>query len=94
MEAEEKDKGQRRRRKREKRRLQIGRVKPERLALVIFALMVTLGPLAFGAVDQLVQVGLLLFFAAGLWCVPPAVVPRALLFCTDRMPCCTVVAAV
>lgn len=49
-------------------------------ALVVFAVLVALGPLAFGAVDQVVQVGVLVLFALGLALKPPAVLsltPRA-----------------
>jgi O-antigen ligase len=49
-------------------------------ALIVFALLVALGPLAFGAVDQFVQVGVLVLFALGLALKPPAVLsltPRA-----------------
>src|SRR4051812_45672268 len=46
---------------------------PDVPALAVFAALVTLAPLAFGAVDQLVQVGLLLLFAVGLALRPPSV---------------------
>jgi O-antigen ligase len=49
-------------------------------ALVVFALLVALGPIAFGAVDQFIQVGVLALFALGLALKPPAVLtltPRA-----------------
>jgi O-antigen ligase len=48
--------------------------RPEWGALGIFAALVTLAPLAFGAVDQIVQAALLLLFAAGLALRPPSIV--------------------
>ncbi len=47
--------------------------RPEWGALAIFAALVTLAPLAFGAVDQIVQATLLLVFAAGLALRPPSI---------------------
>ena len=47
--------------------------RPERGALAIFAALLTLAPLAFGAVDQVVQAALLLLFAAGLALRPPSI---------------------
>lgn len=44
-------------------------------ALLIFGLIVTLGPLLFGAVDRLVQVGLVALLALGVYLRPPAIVP-------------------
>ncbi len=46
-----------------------------RAALGIFALLVTAGPLLFGAVDRLVQVGLVALLALGVYLRPPAMVP-------------------
>src|SRR3954470_8855728 len=46
---------------------------PEWAALASFALLVTLAPLAFGAVDRVVQAALLILFAAGLGIRPPSV---------------------
>ena len=39
----------------------------------LFALLVTLGPLAFGAVDQLTQIVIAVIFAAGVIACPPQV---------------------
>lgn len=47
---------------------------PDKWALAVFAALVTLAPLAFGAVDRFVQVGLLILFAGGLALRPPQVV--------------------
>src|SRR3954469_3905412 len=47
--------------------------RPEWGALAIFAALITLAPLAFGAVDQIVQATLLLVFAAGLAVRPPSI---------------------
>lgn len=47
--------------------------RPERGALIIFAVLITLAPLAFGAVDQVIQATLLLLFAAGLALRPPSI---------------------
>jgi O-antigen ligase len=41
-------------------------------ALAAFAIMVVLGPLAFGAVDRIVQVALVFVMAAGIFLHPPA----------------------
>ena len=41
---------------------------------MIFILLTTLAPLAFGAVDRLVQIGLLLLLGLGIWIFPPALV--------------------
>jgi hypothetical protein len=43
-----------------------------RAALLFFALTIIGAPLAYGAGDRIVQVGLLALLAAGMWCVPPA----------------------
>jgi O-antigen ligase len=48
--------------------------RPEVGALAIFAALITLAPLAFGAVDQIIQAALLLLFAAGLALRPPSIV--------------------
>jgi len=48
---------------------------PTRLALAIFCALVVAGPLAFGAVDRITQVALLVLFAAGLWARPAVVLP-------------------
>ena len=48
--------------------------RPERAPLLVFALLVILAPLAFGAVDRLVQLGVLALFAIGLWLCPPETV--------------------
>ena len=44
-----------------------------RLALSLFAVLVILGPLAFGAVDRIAQIALLGLFAVGLALRPPVV---------------------
>ena len=44
-------------------------------ALVVFGMMVTLGPLAFGAVDRVVQTPLVLLLAVGVFLRPPALTP-------------------
>ena len=46
---------------------------PDAWALVIFILLTIAAPLAFGAVDRIVQIGLLLLFGVGVWCSPPAI---------------------
>ncbi|MEQ1850788.1 MAG: hypothetical protein ABMA01_04260, partial [Chthoniobacteraceae bacterium] len=43
--------------------------------LVVFGMMVVLGPLAFGAVDRVVQTVLILLLAVGAFLRPPALVP-------------------
>ncbi len=45
------------------------------VAVVIFGLIVLAGPLLFGAVDRLPQIGLLVLLAAGIVVQPPAIVP-------------------
>jgi O-antigen ligase len=45
------------------------------IALGAFALMAVLGPLAFGAVDRLPQIGLLVLLMIGILAQPPAIVP-------------------
>lgn len=42
-------------------------------ALVVFALLITLGPLAFGAVDRMVQIALTALLGAGMILVPPRI---------------------
>ncbi len=49
-------------------------ITPEAWALVIFILLTICAPLAFGAVDRIVQIGLLLLLALGIWISPPALV--------------------
>jgi O-antigen ligase len=49
-----------------------------RLALVIFAVIVVVGPLAFGAVDRLTQIALAALLAVGVWALPPEVRPLGL----------------
>jgi O-antigen ligase len=44
-------------------------------ALAAFGIMVVLGPLAFGAVDRVVQVALVLVMAVGMFLHPPALLP-------------------
>ena len=44
-------------------------------ALVAFGIMVVLGPLAFGAVDRVVQTALVLVMAVGIFLQPPALLP-------------------
>ena len=44
-------------------------------ALIAFGLIVVLGPLAFGAVDRVVQVALVLVMAVGIFFQPPAIAP-------------------
>ena len=46
-----------------------------RAALGVFALLVTAGPLLFGAVDRLVQVALVALLTVGVLLLPPAIVP-------------------
>ncbi len=46
-----------------------------RAALGIFAVLVSAGPLLFGAVDRLVQIALVALLAVGVMLVPPAIVP-------------------
>lgn len=46
-----------------------------KIAIGIFGLLVTAGPLAFGAVDRITQIVLLGIFTAGLLTVPPKLVP-------------------
>jgi len=46
-----------------------------RIALVLFSLLVILGPLAFGAVDRITQIGLLAIFAVALYLRPPVIHP-------------------
>lgn len=49
------------------------KLEPRQIAsLVIFGLLVLLGPLAFGAVDRIVQAGLVLLLAVGVAVAPPA----------------------
>ena len=59
-----------------KRRVRTARPKmsPDTWALAIFVLLTILAPLAFGAVDRLVQIGLLLLLGLGIWISPPALV--------------------
>ncbi len=45
------------------------------VALTVFALLVALGPLAFGAVDRAVQIPLAVLFAAGVYVLPPSAIP-------------------
>lgn len=47
----------------------------ERAALAIFAIIVLAGPLLFGAVDRLPQIGLLALLGVGILLQPPAIVP-------------------
>ena len=49
--------------------------KRNRVALVIFCVLVVAGPLAFGAVDRVTQVVLLALFAAGLFIRPAVMLP-------------------
>ena len=44
-------------------------------ALVAFGIIVVLGPLAFGAVDRVVQTALVLVLAVGIFLQPPALLP-------------------
>ncbi len=46
-----------------------------RAALSIFALIVSAGPLLFGAVDRLVQLALVVLLTVGVLLLPPAIVP-------------------
>jgi len=46
-----------------------------RAALGIFALIVTAGPLLFGAVDRLVQLALVALFTVGVFLLPPVIIP-------------------
>lgn len=64
------------RRKGSPRRAQVkhGGSAPDRAPLIVFALLVTLSPLAFGATDRLVQIGVLALLAVGLFLLPPEVV--------------------
>ncbi len=47
---------------------------PGALATGIFILLAIAAPLAFGAVDRIVQISLLVLFAIGVWAQPPSVV--------------------
>ena len=49
------------------------RLTREEWALAVFALIVVVTPLAFGAVDPLVQIGVLLLLALGFYIYPPSV---------------------
>lgn len=49
------------------------RMTSEAWALVIFIVLTITAPLAFGAVDRIVQIGLLLLLGIGVWCFPPVV---------------------
>src|SRR5437868_195966 len=44
----------------------------EFMPLLVFGLLVLLGPLFFGAVDRVVQIGLVLLLGVGLFLQPPA----------------------
>jgi O-antigen ligase len=48
---------------------------PTLVAFIVFALMVLVGPLFFGAVDRLPQIILLVLLAIGILAQPPAIVP-------------------
>ena len=50
------------------------RMSPETWGLAIFILLTILAPLAFGAVDRIVQIGLLVLLAIGVWISPPSLV--------------------
>ena len=60
---------------RRSRRNQPGMPSGTRAALGVFALLVTAGPLLFGAVDRLVQVALVALLTVGVLLLPPAIVP-------------------
>ena len=60
-------------RRKEKVRPTRPRMAPEAWAVAIFILMVIVAPLAFGAVDRIVQIGLLLLLALGISFCPPAI---------------------
>ena len=47
----------------------------EFIATIVFALILVLGPLAFGAVDRLAQVMLVALLAVGVWACPPTLAP-------------------
>ena len=47
---------------------------PESWAVAIFILIAIIAPLAFGAVDRIVQIGLLLLLGLGIWISPPSLV--------------------
>lgn len=55
--------------------LPVVQVTKETAALVVFAIIVIAGPLLFGAVDRLPQIGLLVLLAVGIFLQPPAIVP-------------------
>ena len=57
-----------------KRRVRKARpeMSPDAWALAIFMVLTIVAPLAFGAVDRLVQIGLLLLLGLGIWISPPA----------------------
>jgi hypothetical protein len=61
------------RRYRVQRKVEGWKIRKETVALGIFGLIVVLGPLAFGAVDRLTQVGLLALLAVGVAIQPPVV---------------------
>ena len=46
-----------------------------RASLAVFALIIVVGPLAFGAVDRVVQIGLLSLLALGMLLRPPVIAP-------------------
>ncbi|MEQ1861976.1 MAG: O-antigen ligase family protein, partial [Chthoniobacteraceae bacterium] len=61
--------------RRQRRRRSDGDRSPAKhAALVVFALLVTLGPLAFGAVDRVVQIALTGLLGIGMLLVPPRVI--------------------
>jgi O-antigen ligase len=64
----------RRRSRRDKNRGASPRLR-QQVAFGVFATMVVLGPLAFGAVDRIVQMVLVVLLGVGLLAVPPRIVP-------------------
>ena len=59
--------------RKQKPRFQMPEVTREMWALGIFTLLVVAAPLAFGAVDRIVQIALLAVLAVGVFILPPAV---------------------
>ena len=60
-------------RRKSKSRFKIPAFTAQGTALNIFILLIVVAPLAFGAVDRIVQIGLLLLLALGVCIFPPAV---------------------
>ena len=61
-------------RRRRKRQRQAGRDFAKPAALAVFAVLVTMGPLAFGSVDRVVQITLTALLGVGMLIVPPRII--------------------